>query len=54
VRLLERDTRAMYDNVAEGLASTTFDAWYSEISQIAVVENLLTNEQKTWALERIG
>lgn len=54
VRLLERDTRAMYDNVAEGLASTAFDAWYAEISQAAVVENLLTNEQKTWALERIG
>ena len=54
VRLLERGTRAPYDAIADALASTAFDAWYGEISQAAVVETLLTNDQKTWALERIA
>jgi parvulin-like peptidyl-prolyl isomerase len=52
VRLLERETRAPYDNVQNALASVAFDEWYSEVSQSAVVENLLTAEQKTLAVQR--
>lgn len=52
VRLLERDTRAPYDAVKDALASTAFDAWYAEVSQAAVVNRLLTDEQKAWALEQ--
>lgn len=54
VRLLERDTRALYDTVKDALASTAFDAWYGEVRQQATVEQLLTAEQKTWALERMA
>jgi len=54
VRLLERATRAPYDNIAQALASSAFDAWYSEVSKTAVVEQLLTSDQKRWALERLG
>lgn len=54
VRLLERDTRPLYDNIAEAEASSAFDAWYAEVSQAAVVEQLLTDEQRTWALERVA
>jgi parvulin-like peptidyl-prolyl isomerase len=54
VRLLERGSRAPYDNIAQALASTAFDTWYSEVSKTAVVETLLTNAQKKWALERIA
>ena len=53
VRLLERDTRALYDNIAEALAATAFDAWYQEVSKTAEVQHLLTNDQKAWALERL-
>jgi len=52
VRLLERDTRAPSDVIADALASVAFDAWYGEVSQMAVVETLLTAEQKTIAVER--
>ncbi|MBN1153044.1 MAG: peptidylprolyl isomerase [Dehalococcoidia bacterium] len=54
VRLLERDTRAPYDNVAAAMASSAFDVWYQEVSATAVVEQLLTTEQKAWALERLS
>ena len=52
VRLLERESRAPYDSVQNALASVMFDAWYDEVSQSAVMENLLTAEQKTLAVER--
>lgn len=53
VRLLERGMRAPYDNVAGAMASAAFDAWYQEVSATAVVERLLTADQRTWALGRL-
>jgi len=52
VRLLERDTRVLSETISGAMASVDFDAWYSEYSQTAVVEQLLTPEQKAFAVER--
>lgn len=52
VRLLERETRSLSDAVANALASVAFETWYSEVSQTAVVEQLLTSQQKALAIKR--
>lgn len=52
VRLLEREERAPSDSVADALASTAFDEWYTQLSQQAVIEDLLTTEKKQWAIQR--
>lgn len=53
VRLLERDTRAPSEGVAEALASTAFDEWYTNLRDRAVIEDHLTNEKKQWAIDRV-
>ncbi len=52
VRLLERETRAPGVGVAEALAAMAFDEWYQQASQRAVVEQDMTAEQKSWAVQR--
>jgi parvulin-like peptidyl-prolyl isomerase len=53
VRLLERETRVLSETISDAMASVAFDAWYGEYSQTAVVEQLLTPQQKAFAVERV-
>ena len=53
VRLLERDARAPSENVAEALASTAFDEWYTNLRDQATVEDRLTAEKRQWAIDRV-
>lgn len=53
VRLLERDSRAPSENVAQALASTAFDEWYTTLRDQAVIEDNLTAEKRQWAIDRV-
>ncbi len=53
VRLLERDSRAPSEGVAQALASTAFDEWYTNLRDQAVIEDHLTTEKKQWAIDRV-
>jgi len=52
VRLLERSVQPLSDQNRQGLASTAFNEWYAAYSEAAVVEELITNEQIIWAVDR--
>ncbi len=53
IHLLERETRSLSDSVASSLASVAFDSWYTQVSQTADVENLLTPQQQSLAIDKV-
>ena len=52
VNLLGREMHEMSAGMAQGLASKAFNDWYSDKHSAASVEEYLTPEQKTWAIQR--
>ena len=52
VNVLGRELHEVSAEAADGLASKAFNDWYAASLEAAFIEEYLTPEQKSWAIER--
>ena len=53
VKVVDRGERELEEKVKEGLIDNHFNDWFEEWQENSTIENLLDEEKKAWAVDRV-